>query len=198
MMMWWRSKSSFSHLIVGLGNPGKNYAGTLHNAGFRVVDNLASRLEAPQGRNRGSYFYTEARYEGNKVVLLQPLTFMNRSGEAVRSVMKWYRLEPFQLVVVYDDMDLPIGALRLRPRGGSGGHRGLTSIIDNLKTDDFPRLRVGIGKPPEGMSGPSYVLSKPHEDNAVSLAEAEKKAAEAALVTIDQGIDEAMNKFNAT
>ncbi len=194
--MWWRRRSSFSYLIFGLGNPGNKYAHTLHNAGYRVVENLATRLGAPKPRKRDTYLYTESKYEGKNLSLIQPLTYMNRSGEAVRQALHWYRVEPEKILVIYDDMDLPPGTIRLRPRGGSGGHGGLKSIVNTLDSQEFPRLRIGIGKPPEGINAPAYVLGKLEGEMASALEDAEEKATEAVLTFIGYGIEEAMNKFN--
>ncbi len=195
--MWWKPKDSFSFLIAGLGNPGKKYENTLHNAGYRVITKLAEKLEVKKMRKRASYLYAEAGYGEKKIVLIKPLTYMNLSGKAISDSLRWYRLDSSKLLVVYDDMDLPPGVIRLKARGGSGGHRGLKSVIDTLGTHEFSRLRLGIGKPPEGRDTVAYVLQEYSNDNNTgSLAKAEDLAVEALIFMIDEGIEKAMNKFN--
>ncbi|MFY9114027.1 MAG: aminoacyl-tRNA hydrolase, partial [Dethiobacteria bacterium] len=139
--MFRKREKACKKLIVGLGNPGKEYEHSLHNIGFRVIEGVSGKLGGGQVRKRGSYLYAEKDYQGIRVVLVQPLTYMNLSGRAVAEALRWYRLSPKQLMVIYDDMDLERGVIRLRPQGGSGGHRGIASIIENLGTECFYRLR---------------------------------------------------------
>jgi PTH1 family peptidyl-tRNA hydrolase len=184
------------YAIVGLGNPGKEYTGTRHNLGFRVVEALSRRLAA------GKPFYHEwsicaaAAYEGNNILLARPLTFMNRSGKAVAELAGRYSLQQDEIVVVHDDLDLPPGLIRLRRGGGSAGHRGVQSVIDLLGTPDFIRLRIGIGKPAGDVDGADYVLEPPAQDEQEPLQAAVERAVEAVLALVSGGLDAAMNKYN--
>ena len=185
-----------TYLVVGLGNPGKRYENTRHNIGFRVVEELSRKLSvSPQESNR-FYLKGEGRWEGITIILLQPLTYMNRSGLAVAKVLNKCQLPPEKAVVVYDDMDLEPGRVKIKPKGGSGGHRGIHSIMSTLGTTDFIRVRVGIGKPPPWMEGSQYVLGKPTGEEREDLKEGEEKAAQAVLTLVTEGLNYAMNKFN--
>ncbi|QBS37147.1 aminoacyl-tRNA hydrolase [Thermaerobacter sp. FW80] len=183
-------------IVVGLGNPGPEYEGTRHNVGFAVVDALARRLRAADWRRGFASLWVEASWRDEPVVLLKPQTYMNRSGEAVRQVVGAWRVAPGDLLVVYDDMDLPLGHLRLRPRGSAGGHRGVASIIAALGRDDFPRLRVGIGRPPRGVDAADYVLAPfaPMERPLVEAAV--RRAVEAILAVLAAGLERAMSRYN--
>ena len=193
--MFWQKKSKISHLVAGLGNPGKKYEDTLHNAGFRVIDELSRQCGNETAKKRGSYIYSETVCGDKRVALIQPLTYMNLSGDAVGAALRWYKLAPHDLTVVYDDMDLKPGAIRLRPRGGAGGHKGLASVIKVLNTDLFCRVRIGIGRPLSKDDTKSFVLAGSAEEGD-KIASAEKKAAEAVIVLINEGIETAMNKYN--
>ncbi len=193
--MLWKSRNSFSHIIAGLGNPGKKYENTFHNIGYRIVEKLSGKLGEKTVRKRGSYLYAEAKHERVKVVIIQPLTYMNLSGKAIAESLRWYRLLPENLTVIYDDMDLEPGVIRLKPQGGSGGHRGIESIIESLGTDRFSRLRVGIGRPPSGVEAKSFVLGTPGAEEKIYLS-AEDRAVEAITTMLTEGIEAAMNKFN--
>lgn len=185
-------------LVTGLGNPGSEYARTPHNVGFRVVDAIAERLSAVwRDESKFSGAVARARWQGADLLLLKPATYMNLSGEAVGRLARYFNVAPAELTVVSDDADLPAGRLRVRAEGGSGGHRGLQSIIDCLGTRAFARVRVGIGRSAHGGSLADYVLGRlpPEEEEKLRLAEA--AAAEAALCVVAHGADEAMNKFNA-
>jgi PTH1 family peptidyl-tRNA hydrolase len=189
-------------LIVGLGNPGIKYAFTRHNAGFWVIDELASRSKARLREVRGESFIARTFVAGREVILAKPLTFMNRSGTAVAALLRLFSLERKNLLIVYDDMDLPPGKIRLRARGGSGGHKGMASIITLLQSEEIPRLRLGIGRPDsfeESISGGEidYVLSPfpPAEEKIV--LEAVLRAADAIEVFLTRGLEEAMNRYNA-
>ena len=189
-------------LIVGLGNPGIKYAFTRHNAGFWVIDELASRSKARLREVRGESFIARTFVAGREVILAKPLTFMNRSGTAVAALLRLFSLERKNLLIVYDDMDLPPGKIRLRARGGSGGHKGMASIITLLQSEEIPRLRLGIGRPDsfeESISGGEidYVLSPfpPAEEKIV--LEAVLRAADAIEVVLTRGLEEAMNRYNA-
>ena len=181
-------------LIVGLGNPGKQYAETRHNVGFMVIERLARKLKVAVEKKMFNALVGQGRLDNEEIILAMPQTYMNLSGQAVGALFHWYKLTPADLVVVYDDLDLPVGALRLRPAGGSGGHRGMQSIIATLGTENFARLRVGIGRPPaEEMDVAGYVLGR------LDLQEMEdvlQSAAEAILCMLREGLEKAMNLYN--
>ncbi|MBR4748366.1 MAG: aminoacyl-tRNA hydrolase [Abditibacteriota bacterium] len=179
-------------IIAGLGNPGMEYARTRHNVGFEVVNTLAGRLSA-RFRTAGNALVSETNLRGEKLVLVKPMTYMNNSGQAVRPVMRRFGAEPADLVVVYDDMDLPAGTLRFRERGSAGGHRGMLSIIEYLGTSDFCRLRVGIGR---GGSAAVHVLQKFTAAEKEVMKEAFGAAADALEDLIAEGPVYVMNKYN--
>lgn len=184
------------HIIVGLGNPGSKYESTRHNIGFRVVDELARRL--PAGRERSRFNASLLEIQDGTVgdlVLVKPMTMMNLSGNAVSQVQKWFKVPPENLLLVYDDLDLALGKVRLRPGGGAGGHNGVQSVIEQLGTSDFPRLRVGIGRPTHG-STVNYVLSQFRPEERELAGQVVEWAADAALVWVRDGIDDAMNTYN--
>ena len=183
-------------LIVGLGNPGREYEDTRHNLGFRVTGELADRYRVA--------LKTHARWKaravkvpdlGEGMLLAQPTTFMNLSGWAVRELAAFHKIAPAELLIVYDDADLPLGRLRLRASGSAGGHNGLKSIIQELGTDEFPRLRIGVGR--QGGELRSHVLGRFSTEEEAQIDEAVKKAADAAEVFVTDGILTAMNHFNA-
>ena len=184
-------------LIFGLGNPGPQYEHTRHNVGFRVVD----RLAAQQGwtwERRGRAMLASGNIGSEKVVLVKPLTFMNNSGEVVGDLVRWYKVQPEDVLVVYDELDLPVGKVRLRSNGSAGGHNGLNSVIHHLHTNQFPRLRVGIGRPSNNrMETIDYVLGVPGGDERIELATGEDRALEAVPLIIRQGIATTMNLINA-
>ncbi|HET9014371.1 MAG TPA: aminoacyl-tRNA hydrolase [Thermomicrobiaceae bacterium] len=182
-------------MIAGLGNPGRKYAGTRHNIGFLVVDELARRLPRGENRRRFDSQLTETSTPGARVVLLKPETFMNLSGNAVSAAARWYRVPPERVLLVHDDMDLPFGQLRLRPGGSSGGHNGVTSVIQQLGTERIPRLRIGIGRPELGTTI-SYVLNRFTRDEERALPDVVANAADAALSWERDGIEVAMNLYN--
>jgi PTH1 family peptidyl-tRNA hydrolase len=182
-------------LIAGLGNPGKRYERTRHNVGFMVVDELAKRLKGDGKLRRFEAEITERSTKVGRLILLKPQTFMNSSGNAVAPAVRWYKVPWDHVLVVYDDLDLPFGRIRLRPSGSSGGHNGMESIIKSLGTEDFPRLRLGIGR--TGRSGTiGYVLSRFSREEEKQLKDYVRRAADAALRWHCEGIDVAMNEFN--
>ncbi len=181
-------------LIVGLGNPGPKYAGTRHNVGFEVVDVLASRWGISLTAEKFHGWFGLHRVYGERVVLLKPMTYMNRSGRAVAGAGRFYKLELGDLLVISDDMALPLGCLRMRVRGSAGGHKGLQDIVDQLGTDDWSRLRVGIGEP---VGDPTaYVLNRFTEDEETIVKRAEQRAADAVECWMQHGADLAMTRFN--
>ena len=184
-------------LIIGLGNPGRGYRRNRHNIGFQVLDALAESLDARFTRMQANALVTDARLEGIRVILAKPQTYMNNAGQSVGSLARFFRLPAEQILAVYDDLDLPLGALRLRPGGGTGGHRGLGSIVEHLGLDDFPRLRFGIGRPPGAMDPADYVL----QDFGAADDDLVSSNVERAVACIRnfalEGIQAAMTRFNA-
>ncbi len=182
--------------VLGLGNPGDEYVRTRHNAGFRVVDCLSRRWKCPLSSSEPVGRWGRTRVGAVEVVLTRPATFMNASGEAARFLSKRFDLEPERLLVVCDDIDLPLGRLRLRGFGGAGGHNGLTSVMEALGTDRFARLRIGVGRPPEGVDAADYVLSDfaPEEEEAVGKVVI--LAANAVETVLRESLDRAMTRFN--
>lgn len=184
-------------VIVGLGNPGKTYERTRHNAGFDVVDELARRGGAVFRRSWLSSVRTaRAELGGEEVLLVKPQTYMNRSGQAVAPLLKKRGLTPGDLVVVYDDIELDVGRLRVRPKGGAGGHKGVRSVIDLLGTEDFARVRVGIGPRPAGDELVEHVLARFSADERRAMSEAVGRAADAVVSIVERGVERTMNDFN--
>jgi len=184
-------------LIVGLGNPGKGYEGTRHNIGFAVAELLATRWGLGLSREKFQARFGQGEFAGQRVALLQPMTYMNLSGEAVMAAGRFYKLELEDLLVISDDMDLPVGRIRLRAEGGSGGHKGLADIERRLGTQAYARLRCGIGRPElEEFDPVEWVLTRFAEGEREPAAQANQRAAEAAECWIRQGIDAAMTRFN--
>lgn len=184
------------HLIVGLGNPGRNYADNRHNVGFRCVDHLASAHDLTFSRRQRGATIALGLVLRRAVVLAKPRTFMNRSGRPVASLARFYRVPLDRLLVVYDDLDLPLGTTRIRPSGGSGGHRGMQSIIDQLGSREFPRLRIGIGRPPGRMDPADYVLQDFSNDEEALLHRTLEQATAAIETWLREGVDEAMSHYN--
>jgi len=181
-------------LVVGLGNPGREYARTRHNVGFLAVDELVGRLAGVSGRSRFRALVSEGVRGTEKIVTVKPQTFMNLSGTSVREAIHWYKLDLEDVLVVVDDMDLPLGQIRLRPDGSAGGHNGLKSIFSELGTTTVPRMRVGIGR--GGGSSTAHVLSRFNESEAAELPEIVERAVDAIDRWIDVGIVSAMNEIN--
>ena len=184
------------HLIVGLGNPGPEYSGSRHNVGFQCVRWLARKHGLSFDGTRAHARIAQGAILGKPVVLARPQTFMNLSGQAVKGLEQWLRLTAADIVVIHDDLDLPLGRLRLRPGGSAGGHRGIRSIMDSLGTQEFARLRVGIGRP-EGNDAVDYVLGDFNAAERQIMAESYARAAEALECVLSQGLEVAMNSFNA-
>ena len=184
------------YIIAGLGNPDGRYENTRHNVGFEVIDILADRMGICADEKKHRALCGRGVLEGQKVILLKPQTYMNLSGESVRAAADFYKAEPKNIIVVYDDISLEPGQLRIRGKGSAGGHNGIKNIIAHLGTQEFPRVKVGIGEKPKGMDLADYVLSHFSQGERESMREAYKEAAEAVAVMVGQGIDEAMNRFN--
>lgn len=185
------------YLIVGLGNPGSEYKLNRHNVGFMVLDQLAKKLDQKFSRVQGDALVAQARVEDTRLVLAKPRTFMNRSGSAVGALMRFYKVPLEKLLVIYDDADLPFETLRIRPEGGSAGQKGIRSIIERLGTQEFARMRVGVGRPKGRMSTPDHVLQDFSAEEQEWLPHVLARAGEAALVFVSEGIVPTMNKFNA-
>lgn len=183
-------------MIIGLGNPGPRYAGTRHNVGFAVVDLVAEATDAALTRDRANALVGWTTLAGRRTGLVKPMTYMNRSGDAVRALLQQHDLTPGDLLVVYDDLHLPTGAVRLRPGGSAGGHNGVQSLIDRLGTDAFPRLRVGIGGDVPKGGQVDYVLSGFRDDEQDALTEALDEAVAAVRTFVADGIEAAMNRHN--
>jgi PTH1 family peptidyl-tRNA hydrolase len=185
-------------LVVGLGNPGPEYEATRHNVGFLVVERLAARHGIALAFDKRLFGrFGRGRIAGVETGVLEPQTFMNRSGRAVRAAIEAHPLDPAsELVVVYDDLDLPFGRLRLRPSGGAGGHNGLTDVAESLGRSDFARLRCGIGRPPAGVDPVDHVLAPFTAEEAASLAPYLERAADAIEAVLAEGVGAAMNRFN--
>ncbi len=184
------------YIIAGLGNPDGRYENTRHNVGFEVIDILADRIGICVDEKKHRALCGRGVLEGQKVILLKPQTYMNLSGESVSAAADFYKAEPKNIIVVYDDISLEPGQLRIRGKGSAGGHNGIKNIIAHLGTQEFPRVKVGIGEKPKGMDLADYVLSHFSQGERESMREAYKEAAEAVAVMVGQGIDEAMNRFN--
>ncbi|MBN1178696.1 MAG: aminoacyl-tRNA hydrolase [Anaerolineae bacterium] len=183
-------------LVVGLGNPGPRYARNRHNVGFLCLQRLAEVHGLTFDRNQKNARVALGALSSHRVVLAMPRTFMNESGGPVARLLQFYKLPPTRLLVIYDDLDLPPGTLRLRPDGGSGGHRGMRSIIQHVGRQDFPRLRVGIGRPPGRMDPADYVLQNFSADEQLLVEDALERAIAAIETWLVEGIDAAMNRYN--
>jgi PTH1 family peptidyl-tRNA hydrolase len=189
-------RKSKPFLIVGLGNPGREYRGNRHNIGFMVVDTLAEKLNTSFSRVKMNALITAVRWQGERLILIKPQTFMNLSGQAVASYLRFYKLPRSNLLVVYDDVDLPFESLRLKPNGGDAGQKGVRSIIQQLGTKDFPRLRIGIGRPPGRIPVSSYVLQDFSNPEKELLPLVLDQASSAALHFIEHGLESAMTLYN--
>ncbi len=183
-------------LIVGLGNPGQDYADTRHNIGFRTVDRIAERLGVSFTRTQSKALLTDGRYQGNRIYLAKPQTFMNASGQAVSALIKFYKIPLKNLLIAYDDVDLPFEIIRMKPSGGSAGHRGMKNIIQQLGTQHFPRLRLGVGRAYGSKRAADYVLKPFSKDESEFLSVYIDKAASAALAYVTDGIHSAMTEYN--
>jgi len=187
---------SDTFLIVGLGNPGREYRETRHNVGFMLLDRLAVKLDARFSRLQSRALVATALADGHKVILAKPQTFMNLSGQSVQGLVRFYKLPLPSLLVVHDDIDLPLGSIRIRPDGGSAGQKGVASIIERLGIDKFARLRLGIGRPPGQMEAADYVLQEFSDAEMTVVSETLNRAVEAVLTFVAAGLERAMNLYN--
>ncbi len=182
--------------VIGLGNPGNEYENTRHNAGFRVVDRLVRRYGIGMQERKFRASWGAGIAEGRKVLFVKPLTFMNRSGEAVGEILKYFGISPQQALVVHDDLDLPFARIRIARKGGSGGHKGVQSITDHLGTQDFARLKLGIGRPKHGEPVETFVLQPPYPEDRQEFETMTDHAEEAACAVLATCLSAAMNDFN--
>lgn len=183
-------------LVIGLGNPGDEYIGTRHNVGFMVVDAIAASKGIEINQSKFKAFVGKGNIGGEDVILFKPQTYMNRSGESVSSLLSFFKLPPSDCIVVCDDLDLPPGKVRVRERGGHGGHNGLRSIIELTGSQEFVRVRIGIGRPKDPSNGADYVLSPFTKNERPLIEDAIEKALKAVVTIIAEGIEAAMNRFN--
>ncbi|HEY9077212.1 MAG TPA: aminoacyl-tRNA hydrolase [Anaerolineaceae bacterium] len=187
-----------SSLIVGLGNPGREYRNNRHNAGFLAIDRLSGELGIKISRVQSKALIGSGTYEGRKVYLAKPQTYMNLSGQSVGGLLHYFKLNPDHLVVIHDDIDLPFGTIRIRPGGGAGGQKGVASIIQQLGGQAFARIRIGIGRPPGRMEAADYVLEDFTEQEKQILASVMDRVAAAVRTYLVDGLDKAMNLFNGS
>lgn len=184
------------YLIVGLGNPGKEYANTRHNIGFETIEELARLNAIDLGRLKFKSIYGEGRIGGERVFLMKPTTYMNNSGQAVRELADFYKIEPSKILVVADDIDIPFASIRIKKKGSGGSHNGLKSIVKHLASKDFPRLKIGVGQKRENQDLANFVLGRFSKEENLDMEEAKKIAVAAIEEAIKSGIDSAMNKYN--
>ena len=185
------------YLIAGLGNPGKQYENTRHNAGFMALDALADQLGTSIEEKKHEALCGKGLIGGEKVILLKPQTFMNLSGESIRAAADFYKVDPDHIIVIYDDISLEPGQLRIRKKGSAGGHNGIKSIIAHLGTQEFPRIKVGVGAKPDRMDLADYVLGHFSQIESRVMDDAAKEAGQAAQAMILDGIEAAMNRYNS-
>lgn len=185
------------HIIVGLGNPTKQYEGTRHNVGFDVIDRLADRYQIDVNIRKSRAFVGKGRVEGQAVILVKPQTYMNLSGESVRSLVDFYKIDVEQeLIIIYDDVNLDVGQIRIRERGSAGGHNGIKSIIAHLGTQEFPRVRVGVGKKPQGYDLADYVLGHFPKSERIDMETGYTNSVKSIELIVSGESDRAMNLFN--
>ena len=187
-----------TYLLIGLGNPGREFRDTRHNVGFMLIDRLAVRLDARGLKVQSKAVVTSAIFEDRKLILAKPQTYMNLSGHSAQGLLNFYKVPVENMLVAHDDLDLPFGTLRIRPKGGPGGQKGMASTIELLGTDGFPRLRIGIGRPPGRMDPSAYVLQNFSREDMKLLSEIIDRAVEAALEFVRNGVNAAMNKYNGS
>jgi len=185
-------------ILVGLGNPGREYRGNRHNVGFMTIDRLSEAFAIKIGKVQAKSLVGSGQWEGRKIILVKPQTYMNLSGDAVGSLLRYYKVPLAQLMVAHDDLDLPVGVIRLRPGGGSAGQKGVASTINKVGTQNFPRLRIGIGRPPGQMAAADYVLQNFSKADQEIIDPTIVRAVEAIKVFIRDGLDAAMNQFNTS
>lgn len=194
-MMAERGESMY--IIAGLGNPGRKYEGTRHNVGFHTIDLLAHRNNIKVNKLKHKALYGEGMIDGKKIILAKPQTYMNLSGQSLFDMVQYYKVSSENIIVIYDDIDIPLGSIRIRPKGSAGTHNGMRSIIYQLQTDCFPRVRIGVGRPQnENIELADFVLSGFSKDELPHIKDAIERAASAAEIIVTKGVNEAMNKHN--
>lgn len=200
MFEWFRrfgkQEDRVMKLIVGLGNPTGQYDGTRHNVGFEVIDRLVDEYGIGLDMVKHKGMYGKGRIEGQTVILLKPMTYMNLSGESVAAVASYYKIEPSDIIVVYDDINLDVGRLRVRGKGSAGGHNGIKNIIAHLHTEEFPRVRVGVGMKPPRMDLADYVLSRFSKEEQEKMNEGYDRAVKAVAMLVVDELEQAMNDYN--
>lgn len=184
------------HIIVGLGNPTKEYQATRHNIGWDAITRLSDDFRIPLDFKKHKAICGKGYIEGEKVIIAQPITFMNLSGESVRELVDYYKVTPKELIIIYDDISLDVGRLRIRKKGSAGGHNGIKSIIQHLGTDEFSRIRIGVGDKPKNWDLADYVLGRFKDEEQAAIREALKDTSEACKMIVTGEIDAAMNLFN--
>ena len=184
------------YLIIGLGNPEQEYSKTRHNMGFNTINKIAKQQKIEVNKNKFQGLYETTIIEGQKAILVKPQTFMNLSGNCVQEFVNFYKIEKNNIIVIYDDMDIEPGEIKIRKKGSAGGHNGMKSIIQMLGTEEFPRIRIGIGRPKHNGDEINYVIGAIPEEEIPKLDDGVEKAKEAIIEIIKNGIDSAMNKFN--
>jgi PTH1 family peptidyl-tRNA hydrolase len=187
-----------TYLLIGLGNPGREYRDNRHNFGFMLIDRLIVRLNARGMKVQSKAIVTTAVYQDRKLILAKPQTYMNLSGQSIQGLAHFYKVETENILIAFDDLDLPFGTIRLRPGGGAGGQKGFASAIETLGTKDVARLRLGIGRPPGRMDPAAYVLQNFSREEMKILSEIVDRAADAALTFVVDGLNKAMNKYNGS
>ena len=185
-----------TYLLIGLGNPGREYRDTRHNVGFMLIDRLIVRLNARGMKVQSKAIVTNAAYEDRKLILAKPQTYMNLSGQSAQGLLHFYKLPVENMLIAHDDLDIPFGTIRIRPKGGPGGQGGMASTISQLGTKDFPRLRIGIGRPPGRMDAANFILQNFSRDEMKIISEILDRAADAVFEFVKNGLDMSMNKFN--
>lgn len=184
------------YLIIGLGNPEEEYSKTRHNMGFNTINKLAQKYNIKITKTKYEGLYETGEIEGQKVILIKPQTYMNLSGNCVKQFVDFYKVEKENVLVIYDDMDIEPGTIKIRKKGSAGGHNGMKSIIQMLGTEEFPRIRIGIGRPEHNGDEINYVIGAIPKEEIPKLEEGTEKAKEAIIEILKNGIDKAMNKFN--
>jgi PTH1 family peptidyl-tRNA hydrolase len=187
-----------TYLLIGLGNPGREYRDNRHNVGFMFIDRLIVRLNARGMKVQSKAIVTTATYEERKLILAKPQTYMNLSGQSTQGLLNFYKIPMENMLIGHDDLDLPFGTIRIRPGGGPGGQKGMASTIERLGTKEFPRLRIGIGRPPGRMDPAAYVLQNFSREEMKVLSEIIDRAADAALTFVVDGLNKSMNKYNGS
>ena len=187
-----------SYLLIGLGNPGREYQNNRHNFGFMLIDRLAVRLNARGLKVQSKAIVTSGLYQDRKIILAKPQTYMNLSGQAAQGLLNFYKIPMENMLIAHDDLDIPFGTIRIRPKGGPGGQGGMASTIEKLGTKDFPRLRLGIGRPPGRMDPAAFVLQDFSREEMKLISEILDRAADAALEFVVSGLSAAMNKYNGS